>query len=311
MKPPSLDLSIIIVNWNTREMLRENLSSVFNNLGALKAEVIVIDNASEDGSPAMIAADFPDAILICNTENRGFAAANNQGFEIARGHNILMLNSDTLVLGDVLTHSCAYLSKSSNMSIGAMGCRVLNTDRTVQQTCSMYPSLLNLFLLTSGLGKFKRFGRYQMSDWARDRERTVEVISGCYLLMRRAALESVGPLDESFFFFGEETDWCARARDAQWVLRFAPVGEIIHHGSVSARKLNHQRDVLLTQALIRLHRKHNGRLSAWSAWLILFSFNASRACFWGLRGLVSPAAKPRAAHFRAVVRALLSAPERR
>lgn len=304
MPDVSPDVSIVIVNWNTLDMLRDVLASTYATLAGITAEVIVVDNASSDGSPDMVAREFPQAILLRNTDNRGFAAANNQGFELATGRHILLLNSDTIVLGDVLGASVRYLD--AHPKVGAMGCRVLNADHTMQRTCSMWPSLLNLILLTSGAWKlpFPRFlGRYQMMDWQRDSERAVESISGCYLLLRRPVLEQVGPLDEAFFFFGEETDWCRRMRSAGWQLMFAPVGEIVHYGSGSVRKLNHKRDLMLTDAMVRLHRKHDGPLAAAAAWGILFGFNLSRAMFWGLRSLVQrqPAIRSRAVHFRNVV----------
>ncbi|MDO8312913.1 MAG: glycosyltransferase family 2 protein, partial [Sideroxyarcus sp.] len=276
------DLSIVIVNWNTLDMLRDALASTYATLAGITAEVIVVDNASTDGSPDMVAREFPQAILLRNTDNRGFAAANNQGFALATGRHILLLNSDTIVLGDVLGASVRYLD--AHPKVGAMGCRVLNADHTMQRTCSMWPSLLNLILLTSGLWKlpYPRFlGRYQMMDWQRDTERAVDSISGCYLMLRRPVLDQIGPLDEAFFFFGEETDWCRRMRAAGWQLMFAPVGEIVHYGSGSARKLNHKRDLTLTDAMVRLHRKHDGPMAAAVAWSILFSFNLSRAIFWG------------------------------
>ncbi|MFU8772087.1 MAG: glycosyltransferase family 2 protein, partial [Anaerolineales bacterium] len=236
-------LSIIIVNWNTREMLQSCLESVVVDSGELAFEVIVIDNASEDGSADMIADDFPQAQLVRNMRNVGFAAANNQGLEIASGRHILLLNSDTIVHGDVLERSVEWLD--AHPTVAAMGCRVLNTDGTVQRTCSMYPSLLNQVLLTTGLWKLRwpRFlGRSQITHWNRDTEREVEVISGCYMLVRRSVIDEVGLLDEDFFFFGEETDWCRRMRNAGWRLMFAPVGEITHHGGGSVKKLNHRRD---------------------------------------------------------------------
>lgn len=308
MTAPAPDLSIVIVNWNTVQMLREVLESVFAHAGPLALQVIVIDNASEDGSADMVAAEFPQADLIRNTENRGFAAANNQGFEIARGRHILLLNSDTLVLGGVLAASVAWLE--AHPRAGAMGCRVLNTDHTMQPTCSMFPGPLNLALLGSGLWKLRWpawLGRYRMTGWNRDSFRQVEVISGCYLMLRREVLDQVGPLDEDFFFFGEETDWCQRMRDAGWELWFAPVGEIIHHGSVSAKKLNHRRDVMLTGALVRLNGKHGGPLRRALAWTILFGFNLSRAAFWGLRAALGrrPADADRARHFRQVSASLI------
>lgn len=301
--PHRPDLSIVIVNWNTIDLLRDVLASVYGNLHGVLVEVIVVDNASTDGSPDMVERDFPNAILIRNSDNRGFAAANNQGFEVAIGRHILLLNSDTIILGDVLAQSVRYLDQ--HPTVGAMGCRVLNPDRTMQQTCSMWPGLVNLLLLTSGLWKLRWpefLGRYQMTHWLRDSERSVESISGCYLMLRRPVLEQVGPLDETFFFFGEETDWCRRIREAGWELRFAPVGEIIHYGSASARKLNHKRDLMLTDATVRLHRKHDGRLSAAAAWSILLLFNLSRAIGWSLRALVQrkPVVRARAEHFRRV-----------
>ncbi len=306
------DLSIVVINWNTREMTRACLQSVRDALdgpdaGKITAETIVVDNASEDGSADMIAADFPEMTLIRNPDNRGFAAANNQGFRIARGRQILLLNSDTLVHGDVLSASVAYLD--DHPRTGAMGCKVLNTDGTTQMTCHQYPSLINQALMASGLWKLKwpRFlGRYHMTHWKRDTETEVEVISGCYLLLRREVLDQVGPLDEDFFFFGEETDWCRRMRDAGWTLMFAPVGTITHHGGGSVRKLNHKRDVMLAGAKVRLHRKHGGWPAAALAWSIAAAFNGSRAAFWSLRAGLGggQAARDRAAHFRNVTRDL-------
>ncbi len=308
------DLSILIVSWNTRAMTRACLASVEAGLagpGAPTVEMIVVDNASTDGSAEMIAAEFPRVRLIHNTENRGFAAANNQGFAIARGRHVLLLNSDTLVHGDVLAASVAWLD--AHPRSGAMGCRVLNTDGSVQLTCSMYPSLLNLALQLSGLGKVawptplgRVLGRYRMPGWARDSTRAVEVISGCYLMVRRSVIDTVGGLNEAFFFYGEETDWCRRIRAAGWELTFAPVGEITHHGGGSVRALDHRRDVLLSEATVRLHRKHAGRAGGLAAFGLTVAFNASRALYWSLRAGVSPGnthARTRARHFRAVLAA--------
>lgn len=303
------DLSIVIVNWNTRQMTRECLQSVRDALtgpdaGRITAQVILVDNASADGSAEMVAADFPEVALIRNATNRGFAAANNQGFVLATGRQILLLNSDTLVHGDALSASVAYLD--SHPKVGALGIKALNADGSTQMTCHQYPSLTNQFLLASGLWKLKRprvFGRYMMTDWVRDSEREVEVISGCYLMLRRAVLEGVGPLDEDFFFFGEETDWCRRMRDAGWVLMFSPLGTFTHYGSVSARKLNHKRDVMLAGSKVRLHRKHGGPAAAGVAWLFAALFNVSRAVLWSLRSFLGggETARARAQHFRLVV----------
>jgi GT2 family glycosyltransferase len=302
------DLSIIIVNWNTREMTRECLQSVRDSLGlpgsaGLRAQVILVDNASADGSADMVDAGFPEITLIRNAENRGFAAANNQGFEVATGRHILLLNSDTFVHGDGLAICVRYLD--SHPRCGAAAIKALNADGTTQMTCHQFPSLLNQFLMASGLWKLKRpkfFGRYHMTDWARDTEREVEVISGCWLMLRREVLDQVGALDEDFFFFGEETDWCRRMRDAGWILMFTPEATFTHYGSVSAKKLNYKRDVMLAGSKVRLHRKYGGQPAALAAWALAGLFNSSRAVFWTLRALLGggQSSKDRARHFRCV-----------
>ena len=299
-----MDLSIVIVNWNTREMLRDCLESVRSQIHGVQAQVIVIDNASKDGSVAMVAEKFPEVRLIANLENRGFAAANNQGFDGVSGRHVLLLNSDTIVHGDVLKRSVEYLD--THADVGMMGCKVLNTDGSTQMTCSRFPTFSNLLMQTLGVNRLGgRFsGRYQMLDWARDSERDVEVVSGCYLMVRASVIEEIGYLDEAFFCYGEETDWCRRCQNAGWQLKFAPVGEITHFGSGSTRSLNHVRDLMLSEGTVRLHQKHGGRFAASAMWLLLFVFNGIRSVFWTLRNAFRPASasKTRARHFRRIVR---------
>lgn len=279
-------LAIIIVNWNTCRMLRDCLASVFNNLGELAAEVVVVDNGSRDGSAEMVQRDFPAVCLIRNAQNAGFAAANNQGLRRVGASYVLLLNSDTIVYGDVLLKSVQFMDDHDD--VGAMGCRVLNADGSMQPTCSRFPSVLNLLLLTTGLSRLPWpafFDRYQMRRWQRRDERDVEVISGCYLLVRNAAVCDVGLLDEQFFFFGEETDWCRRIAKAGWRLTFAPVGEITHFGGGSTTNLNAKRDMMLSSATVLLHLKHLGRASAAAVWTIILAFHISRAAYWALRSL--------------------------
>ena len=283
-----LTLSIIIVNWNTCEMLRDCLASVFATIGKLRCEILVVDNASNDGSQGMVAREFPAVKLIENAENMGFAAANNQALKIAKGTYSLLLNSDTVVHGDVIERSVVYLD--THWDVGVMGCRVLNTDGSLQPTCSQFPTLPNLLLLTSGLSKLKWplfLDRYQMHLWDRRDERDVDVVTGCYMLVRVKAIEGVGLLDENFFFFGEETDWCRRFKNAGWKLRFAPVGEITHHGGGSARKLAYKRDLMLSSAMVKLHLKHTGVVGGCVAWCIISVFNVSRAAYWASHSLLS------------------------
>jgi GT2 family glycosyltransferase len=187
------------------------------------------------------------------------------------------------VLGDVLSNAVGYMDR--NEGVGVMGCRVLNPDRSVQLTCFRFPSLAHLALLASGLHRLRwpRWcGSHRMRHWARDDERDVEVVTGCFMVVRRAVLDHVGLLDESFFFFAEETDWCRRIAMAGWKVRFAPIGEIIHYGGASADQLLERRGLLLGEGLTHLHLKHHGKFSAGAAWLLLWLFNLSRAVAYGV-----------------------------
>ena len=135
------DVTIIIVNWNTRVILRDCLRSVYQNAGSVDFEVIVVDNASSDGSVEMVRAEFDKVQLIANSDNRGFAAANNQGMAVATGRYVLLLNSDTIVLDGAIAKSVAFADAHPDAAV--VGCRVLNPDRSLQPTCFMYPSVLN------------------------------------------------------------------------------------------------------------------------------------------------------------------------
>lgn len=306
-----MDLSILIINWNTRDLLRDCLTSVFEGAPDGRSyEVIVVDNASEDGSQEMVRREFPQATMIMNDENRGFAAANNQAMAIASGECVLLLNSDTLVHGDVLGKSVEYMD--AHWHVGAMGCRVLNADQSVQHSTSQFPSLLNLIVQTLGLDRFKSipaFRKYRMLDWDRQSERYVQTISGCFLMVRKQCIDVVGTLDESFFFFGEETDWCRRIREADWRVAFAPVGDITHFGGGSSGVLNYRRDLMLTEATVRLHRKHSGLVTACCVYLLLLAFNGSRFFYWAAASMFGRAtrAKARSRHFRGISLSFLRA----
>jgi hypothetical protein len=296
------DLSIVIVNWNTRAMLADCLASIAASGTGSSLEIFVVDNGSTDGSREMVASEFPAVRLICNESNRGFAAANNQAIRQAAGRHVLLLNSDTIVHQGVLDRSVQYMDANGN--VGIMGCRVLNADGTVQPSCSQFPTLANLLILSSGAFRIRGFTaaqRYRMDEWQRDAERDVDVISGCYLLARGDAIRRVGLLDEAFFFFGEETDWCRRFREAGFVVRFAPVGTIVHFGGGSSKSLNFRRDLMLSEATVRLHRKHGGIAAAAAAWSILLVFNASRFAYWSAKGLATRRRHERAAHFLGVL----------
>lgn len=296
------DLAVVIVSWNTRDVTRECLRSLHESLDAsgLDTDVWVVDNASTDGSAEMVESEFPRVKLVRNTENRGFAPANNQALVPGAARVHLLLNSDTVVLGDAIRKSVEYMDGHEDVAV--FGCRVLNPDRTVQRTCFMEPTLFNVFLKTIGVFKApwpRWFGREHYRHWLRDDERDVGVVTGCCFFVRDEAMQSVGLLDERFFFCGEETDWCRRFKRAGWKVRFAPVGEIVHFGNVSGAKWSWRRDLMLTEGVLRYHRKHSGRFGFALAWLMLFVFHVSRAVLWAVLAVVTQRkrAKARFGHF--------------
>ncbi|MBN1806107.1 MAG: glycosyltransferase family 2 protein [Sedimentisphaerales bacterium] len=255
-----IDVSVIIVSWNTQDILRNCLKSIYEQDCDISIEVIVIDNASTDGSAEMVKENFPQAILIENSENRGFATANNQGITEAKGRYVLLLNSDTVILDNSVEKTISFADAHPEAAV--IGCRVLNPDLTLQPTCFMFPSILNMVLSSTYLYKIfpksRFFGREQMTWWDRSDTRQVEVVTGCFMFVRREAIEQVGTMDEQFFMYGEETDWCYRFKQANWKIMFTPSAEIIHLGGQSSAQLKLKMILQLRASILYFIAKNRG-----------------------------------------------------
>lgn len=292
-----MDVSIIIVNWNTEALLRNCLTSIYKQTTNIDYEVIVVDNASTDQSIEMVRHNFPTVKLIQNKENRGFATANNQALETAQGRFILLLNSDTIVLDKAIEKTFAFAS--THPEVGATGCRVLNSDGTVQTTCFMFPSLLNMLLSCTYLYKFfpknRFFGREQMTWWNRNDVRQVDVITGCFMLIRREAIEQVGLMDESFFVYAEETDLCYRLKENGWKVMFTPVGQIIHLGGQSTAKIPVSMIIHLRLNILRFIKKHHRWPSHTIARFLVALFFTIRLPVWGMMFILRPRLRNEAA----------------
>ena len=276
------DTSIVIVSWNTRDILRDCLRSVCDDAGPVSCEIIVVDNASADDSVEMVRREFPHVRLIENVENRGFASANNQGIAVATGRYVLLLNSDTIVLDGAIAKTVAFADAHPDAAV--VGCRALNADHTLQPTCFMFPSLFNMLLSSTYLYRLwpqsRLFGREQMTWWHRDDAREVDVVTGCFMLVRREALEQVGIMDEQFFMYGEETDWCYRFKKAGWKVLFMPVAEIVHLGGQSSKRVRVEMTVQLRLSILRFIRKHHGWAYHKLASLLVLLFFAVRVPVW-------------------------------
>lgn len=288
-KEPSIDVSIIIVNWNTCDILQDCLKSVYEQTKDLSFEVIVVDNASSDDSVEVIKRDFPQVVLIENPENRGFATANNQGVAISKGRYILLLNSDTVVLDGAIQKTIAFADRHPEAAV--VGCKVLNPDRTIQPTCFVFPSLLNLFLSATYLYKvFHRsrfFGQERMTWWDRSDVRGVDVVTGCFMLVRREAIDQLGMMDEEYFMYAEETDWCYRFKKAGWKILFTPDPQIIHLGGQSSQKVKSEMVLQLRASRLLFLKKHRSYIEYLVGCFLTSMFFLLRVPVWLLLGIFS------------------------
>jgi len=277
-----LDVSTVIVNWNTCDILRDCLASLYEETRTIDFEVIVIDNFSSDGSAAMIKQEFPQVKLIENSENKGFAAANNQGMAIAQGRYVLLLNSDTIVLDKAINKTILFADVHPEAAV--VGCKVLNPDKTPQPTCFMFPSLINMFLSSTYLYKLfpksRLFGRERMTWWDRNDVREVDVATGCFMLVRRQAIEQIGLMDEQFFVYGEETDWCYRFKQGGWKILFKPEAEIIHFGGQSSKRIPVEMTLQLRGSILLFFQKHRSSFEYIIACILVWLFFAIRIPFW-------------------------------
>jgi GT2 family glycosyltransferase len=279
-----LDLSICIVNWNTRDLLRACLRSLEATITGHACERIVVDNASSDGSAAMVAAEFPRVHLIANRANLGYAAANNQAFRAARGRYLLTLNPDTVALPDTLDYMLRYMD--AHPEVGVTTARLVYPDGSPQNSCLAFPSLLTEFADLSGLQRkyprSPRWGRYIMAGWAHDETREVDQPMGTCLLARREVLEAVGGLDERFPLYFNDVDWCYRIKRAGWKIMFLAEPRLIHHRRAAGDKLGPRRIVEHFRGKRRYFRKHYALPGFIADWLLNVVFLGAR--YLRLRG---------------------------
>lgn len=253
-----IELSVIIVSWNTRELLRRCLVALKQEIAGIDAEVFVVDNNSADGSADMVAAEHPWAKLIANDANLGFAKANNQAMKIAQGSYILLLNPDTEVQPGSIHTLLKFLPE--RRQAGVVAPQLLNSDGSIQRSCRAFPTFLNMLYELIGLSKFfpnvSTFRAYKMLDWNHDDERQVDQPEGACLLLRRKVIEEVGTLDEGFFMLFEEVDWCYRIKKAGWQIWFTPKAKVVHHYGQSIKQVKVPMILSSHRGLYRFWHKH-------------------------------------------------------
>lgn len=220
-----IDLSVIIVNWNTKSLLDASLQSLINGIHLFKMEVFVVDNGSSDGSQEMVRQKYPSVRLIQNSSNQGFARANNQAARIAQGRYILLLNSDTVVPEHAIDKLVTAMDRDTKIGIG--GLQLLNEDGTLQNSIANTPTLLTE-LTNKSLLRMLFPWRFPGKEFRAVHPIEVESLIGACLIVRAETIQDIGLLDEDFFFFLEETDWCLRARRDGWKVVFFPQISIYH-----------------------------------------------------------------------------------
>lgn len=254
-----MDLSIIILNYNTCELTLKALRSVYASRTGYQFEVILIDNASSDSSVEKIREEFPQVQLIENEENVGFSKANNQGMRIATGRYVLLLNSDTVVQTDTLEIMVRFMDEHPD--VGASGCKVILPDGSLDKACRRgFPTPSASFYYAFGISKLfphvPRFNQYQLGYLNPDEEYPVDCLVGAFMLVRRKAIDEVGLLDEQFFMYGEDVDWCYRIKQAGWTNYYYPKTHIIHYKGASSRKRPLKIVYEFHRAMYLFHRKH-------------------------------------------------------
>lgn len=261
-----MDLSIIIVNYNTCRLTLDCLHSVYGSETAYQYEVFVVDNASVDGSVEAIGSEFPQVELIANQENTGFAKANNQGMEVAKGRYMLLLNSDTIVQPDTLQTMVSLMD--GRPDLGASGCKIILPDGSLDKACRRgFPTPSASFYYAFGFSRLfpntPRFNQYQLGYLDPNEAYPVDCLMGAFMLVRREVIEQIGGLDETFFMYGEDVDWCYRIKEAGWGIHYEPATYIVHYKGASSRRKPFKIIYEFHRAMWVFHRKHYKRQYSW------------------------------------------------
>ena len=264
-----MDLSVVVVSYNVRDLLADCLQSV--QQGADGAYEVVVDNASADGSAQMVVERFPDVQVVANHENRGFAAATNQGIRLTHGACVLLLNPDTRVLGRAVGDLVAFMARTPRA--GMVGPQLVYADGSFQHSAFRFPSLPQIFLdffpLHHRLLDSRLNGRYPRRWYQKGEPFAIDHPLGAAMLVRREAMEQVGLLDEGFFMYCEEVDWAMRMHRAGWGIYTLPQARIVHYAGQSTRQFRDRMFVELWRSRERLFRKHYSPLFRRAAHLLI------------------------------------------
>ena len=284
-----IDLTVSIVNHRNRDLLRELLRSIKLHTHNISYEVFVVDNASRDGSMEMVRSHYPWVRLLSNDYPMGFAANNNQVLSLARSRYLILLNDDMLLRNDALDRMVAFMD--ANEAAGAVGCKLLNADGTLQRSCwRQYPSpktlFIDLFYLSRLLPSLSWVREFDISLQSTGEPVEVDYVLGACLMVRQQVIDQIGLLDENFFMFLEETDWCYRIKRRGWRIFWTPDSEIIHYGQQSVSKDPARFVPMLYRNYCRFYRKYDSSKRKLVVMKGVMAVGLSfRAAIWALRSL--------------------------
>jgi GT2 family glycosyltransferase/lipopolysaccharide/colanic/teichoic acid biosynthesis glycosyltransferase len=282
-------VSVIIVNYNVRDFLHHAIVSLTKALKGISSEILVVDNASDDGSVAMIKKVFPRVRLFASPVNLGFAKANNLALRQARGEFLLMINPDTLVQEDTISSMIAFFEEHPD--VGLAGCKILNPDGTFQLPCRRsFPTPWVAFTKMTGLSKLlpstRLFGRYNLTYLSPDETYEIDAVSGSFMMLRKSVYNEVGGLDEDFFMYGEDLDWCYRIQRTGWRIYYVHSTQIIHYKGESTRRSDIDEIRTFYKAMHQFVRKHFERMGFFLLFLRLGITISSWVAM--LRGFLRP-----------------------
>ena len=279
-----IDLSIIIVNWNTKKLLQDCLTSIYKDTKKFNIEIFVIDNGSTDGSINLINEKFPQVILIENKVNLGFAKANNVGITKSKGKYVCLVNSDIVVKSGCFSNLYNYMEEF--LDIGIIGPQLLNSDFTIQASCKKLPTLWNnitrTFFLHRLFPQSSLFGTEEMTYFNHESMIKVEALAGAFLMVRKEALNQVGALDEDFFIYSEDIDWSKRFCDHNWDVVFNPMAQAIHRDGGSSKRAPVRFYLEMIKAKLHYWRKHRGLSSRILIHVIMLIQHVTRICLYSI-----------------------------
>ncbi|MGB8644782.1 MAG: glycosyltransferase family 2 protein [Anaerolineae bacterium] len=303
-----MDLSFIIVSWNVRDLVRKALASIQVDTAGTEAEIILVDNASRDNTVEMVRSEFPSVHVIANPDNRGFTRANNQGLALARGRYLFLLNPDAELIPGATSAMLEYMA--ANPEVGIVGPQLRYPDGSIQSSRRRFPTfvtgLVESTRLQQGFPQNRWLTRYYIQETPDDAVQDVDWIVGAAMLVRREVYEQLGGLDEAFFMYSEELDWCYRAKQAGWRVVYFPQARVIHHEGKSSEQVTAKRDIYFHSSKVRFFRKHHGVGQAESLRLFLLGMFAFQSSEEGLKWLLGHKRPLRAARVRAYWQVLKS-----